>query len=157
MPKTLTVGTDQFEFPLEGENSGYGESITDWAEAVTDALSTVQQPNDVLRTTSTISNNQTSFTNIPSFSFDTSEVRAINSEFLVTRSTTSPAVTVVESGFIEGNFDGSNWSISVRSVGDAGVEFNITSGGQVQYKSSDLAGSGYVGEIIFRAKVFNGN
>ena len=47
MPKLLTVGNEEFEFPLEGENAGYGSEITDWAEAVTTALATVQKPNDI--------------------------------------------------------------------------------------------------------------
>lgn len=155
MAKTLIIGTDEFEFPIQGDSPDWGEAVTDWAEAVTDALSSVQQPNDVLRTTASIANNQTTFASIPGFSFDTSEVRSINSEYIVTRNTDT--VSLLESGFIEGNFDGTNWNISIRSIEDAEIEFQITSGGQVQYKSSNMSGANYVGEIIFRAKVFNGN
>ena len=38
MPKSLVIGTESFDFPLESENGNYGESITDWAQAVTDEL-----------------------------------------------------------------------------------------------------------------------
>jgi hypothetical protein len=155
MPKTLTVGTEEFEFPIEGENPGYGESITDWAEAVTDALTNVQQPNDILTTTATINNNISSPTSIPGFSFDTSEVIAITGEYIVRRTTVSPANNLVESGIISGNFDGTNWSITRTQEGDADIEFTITSGGQIQYTSSDLSGTSYVGEVTFKAKVFN--
>lgn len=155
MPKILIVGSEEYEFPLQGENSDYGEQITDWATAVTDALTTVQQPNDILRTLAPINNNVSIPTNIPGFSFDTVEVRSINSEYLITRTTDSPAVNLVESGFIEGNYDGNDWFIAVRSVGNAGVSFNITPSGQVTYTSTNLVGSSYIGSILFRAKVFN--
>lgn len=155
MPKILVVGTESFDFPLVGENADYGEQVTDWASAVTEALTTVQQPNDIVGTTASIANNQPTFVNIPGFSFDSSEVVSINSDATVQRSTDS--VVVVENFSISGNYNGTNWFISVSSESedDAGVEFNITSSGQVQYKSSLLAGANYSGSILFRAKVFN--
>lgn len=155
MPKILVVGTESFEIPLQGENADYGEQLSDFFEAVAEALTQVQQPNDILPTTASINNNISSFTNIPGFSFDTSEVIAINGEFIVNRSTTAPAQKITESGNIQGNYDGSNWTISISSDGDAEIELDINASGQVQYKSSDLTGAGYVGEIIFKAKVFN--
>ena len=58
-------------------------------------------------------------------------------------------------GKITGNYNGIAWSISIVSTGDAEINFSITPSGQIQYTSNDLAGSGYVGEIRFRAKVIN--
>jgi hypothetical protein len=155
MPKTLIVGTEEFEFPIEGENAGYGEQVTDWAEAVTEALTTVQQPNDILVTTALIANNVSSLTNVTGFIFDTSEVISIDAQYIVSRSTVSPAVSVTQSGRLEGNYNGSTWSISHSFDGEAGVRFDITNGGQVQYTSTDMSGTSYVGSIIFKAKVFN--
>lgn len=155
MPKTLTVGVDEFEFPVTGDSPDWGESVTDWATAVSNALTNVQQPNDILTQSASIANNQTSASSIPGFSFDTSEVLAINAEYIIIRRTVSPANNFVESGTLTGNFDGSDWTISRRQQGEAGVEFTITSGGQVQYTSSDVSGTSYTGEISFKAKVFN--
>jgi hypothetical protein len=155
MPKILIVGNEIFEFPLNGENGDWGESVTDWATAVSDALSTVQQPNDISRTSAQILNNVTTPTAVAGFLFDSSEVVSINSEFVITRTTDSPAQVLVQSGFIEGNYDGSTWSITIRSVKDAGVQFDITNSGQITYVSSNLVGSNYNGSIFFRAKVFN--
>lgn len=156
MPKILIIGNEEFEFPLENENGNYGSSVTDWAESVTDALTTVQQPNDVLRTQAPISNNVAVFTNIPGFSFDTSEVMSVNSEFIIKRTTATPATNLVESGFIQGNFDGTDWKISIETTGaNSGVEFEITPAGQVRYKSSNIVGAGYEGTVTFRARVFN--
>lgn len=155
MSKKLIIGSEEFEFPVQGSNPDYGEEITSWAEAVTDALSTVQGPNDILETSATIANNISSFTNIPGFNFSTTEVRSINAEYLVERATTSPVDKIVETGYIEGYYDGTNWGISIRVVGDAGIEIDITSGGQMQYKSSNMAGLGYTGTIKFKARTID--
>lgn len=155
MSKTLIIGNEEFEFPVVGTNPQWGEEVTDWAEAVTDALTNVIQPNDILVQSATIANNRTTPASIPGFSFDTSEVVAINAEYIVKRTTDSPATNLVESGYITGNFDGNSWSISQRSNGFSGVEFDITTGGQITYTSSDISGTNYVGQISFKARVFN--
>lgn len=153
MPKNLTIGNEEFEFPLSGENAGYGSEITDWAQAVTEALSTVQKPNDILTTSATIDNVVGTF-NIPGFSFSTAEVISIDCKYFVKRITT--AVTSVEVGKISGYFDGSNWGISIQTVGDANIQFGITPSGQVQYTIvSPLPGANHTGVIVFEAKVIN--
>lgn len=157
MPKIVTLGSEEFEIPVVGDNADWGESLTDYLSAISEALQTVQQPNDILVSTAAINNNVSSFTNIPGFTFDTSEVIAIDAEYIVTRSTSSPSVTLSESGNIQGNYNGASWTISHSCDGDAAIEFDITSSGQIQYKSSNLLGTGYSGTIIFKAKVFNQN
>lgn len=155
MPKKLIVGNEEFEFPLSGQSPGYASEITDWAEAVTDALTNVQKPNDILTTTAAINNNVSTPTNIPGFSFSTAEVIAIDCRYFIKRTTTSPNFTVTEVGYIEGYYDGTNWGISIRSTGDSGVELSITPAGQIQYTSTSLAGATHVGSIVFEAKVIN--
>jgi hypothetical protein len=157
MPKTLIVGNEEFEFPLTGENPGYSSEITDWAEAVTEALSTVQKPNDILTTTQAI-NNSGVLTNITGFSFPTSEVISIDCKYIVKRVITGGpnAGTYAEVGFIEGYYDGSNWGISIRTTGDAGILLSIDSSGQIQYIATPITGgSSYLGSITFEAKVIN--
>jgi hypothetical protein len=153
MARTLVIGVDSFEIPDQGDNADYGEVLTDFFEAVAEALSSVQQPNDILRTTAVIANNRTIFSPIVGFAFDTTEVRSINTEFIIQRSTSEGKL--VESGLMQGLFDGETWSFSIESMGNAEVEFEITDAGQVQYKSSLMTGNTYSGFIIFRAKVFN--
>jgi hypothetical protein len=155
MSKTLIVGSDSFEFPEVGENPDWGSEVTDWAEAVTEALSTVQKPNDITLTNAVINNGVVTPTNINGFFFSTAEVKAIDSRYLISRSTVSPAVVITEVGYIEGYFDGTSWGISIRTVGDSSVSLSITPSGQIQYTSSTLAGTGYVGSIAFEAKVIN--
>jgi hypothetical protein len=155
MPKLLTVGTEEFEFPLEGENPGYGSEITDWASAVTTALQTVQKPNDISTRTESLLNNRSTLTSISGFNFNTSEVVSIECKYYVKRASSTTA-TIVESGFIEGYFDGTDWGISRRTTGDAGIlEMSITTTGQIQYKSSDIGSVSYIGTITFEAKVIN--
>ena len=155
MSKSLTVGSEIFEFPLEGENAGWGSEITDWAEAVSDALATVQKPNDILLTTAAISNTAIIDTNIVGFSFSTAEVKAIECRYLVSRVTTSPALNYSEVGYIEGYFDGTSWGYSIRTTGDAKIYLSILPSGQVQYRVDTIAAATHIGSIRFEAKVIN--
>ena len=159
MPKILIVGNEEFEFPEEGDSSGYaggwGESVTSWAEAVTKALETVQQPNDIPISTAPILNNVTTPTLILGFAFDTSEVISIQGEYIVKRSTDT--ANLVENGNIEGNYNGSDWFITHTNIRDAGIVFDITTSGQIVYTTTNISGANYSGVIIFKAKVFNNN
>lgn len=153
MPKILIIGNESYDIPNEGEGGNWGQSVSDYLEAVSRALQTVQQPNDVPVTTASILNNTPTPTPILGFSFNTSEVIAINGEYIVRRFTDTS--TVVQNGIIEGNFDGQNWTITHERVGNAGVVFDITSDGQIVYTSTNLTGANYDGSITFKAKVFN--
>ena len=164
MPKLLTVGNEEFEFPLTGENAGYGSEVTDWAEAVTTALETVQKPNDI-PTTSEIPLNadalpDDSASPIPGFSFPTAEVIAIQAKYLFKREYTigSTVSVVMEVGFIEGFFNGVEWGISIRTTGDAGVSITISPSGQMNYQVTQNFPVGATNKkltIIYEAKVIN--
>lgn len=164
MPKLLTVGNEEFEFPLEGENAGYGSEITDWAEAVTTALATVQKPNDI-PTTSEILLNPDSLLNdpsaIPGFSFPTAEVIAIEAKYLFKRAYTTIAegnIVRMEVGFIEGFFNGFEWGISIRTTGDSGILVTINSAGQMRYQTTENFPAGATNKvlsIVYEARVIN--
>lgn len=140
MSKLLQVGNTIFEYPQQGTGEGHGEDATAWAEAVTDALKSVQGPNDILLTTANLGNDVSTQQVIPGLSFNTGQVQHVNVEFLITRIFDSGASTVVESGKIYGNYDGSDFRISVESTGDdTGVEIDVNSSGQFVYTSSNLA------------------
>jgi hypothetical protein len=163
MPKLLTVGNEEFEFPISGENAGYGSEITDWAEAVTTALETVQKPNDI-PTTSEIQLNSEILLNtpeaVPGFSFSTAEVIAIESKYLFRREWTEGTTDYIkmEVGFIEGYFDGVDWGISIRTTGEAGILIDITPSGQIRYKTTEDFPVGALNKklsIVYEAKVIN--
>lgn len=68
MAKKLTVGGTVYNYPVEGEDAGrYGEDASSWAEAVTDTISIINGPGDILQTNFNIDNNQTTFANITGF------------------------------------------------------------------------------------------
>lgn len=152
MSRTLTIGSQSFEIPLQGENPDYGDELTEFFTAISDALADVVGPADILLTTATIANNQVTPANIPGFAFSTASVRTLNAEYIIERSTVVPALKKVESGFIKGNYDGTNWNIVITSEGDASVIFSITPAGQVQYISDNMSGSAYTGIIRFKSQ-----
>lgn len=139
MSKKLQVGRDVYEYSQNGETPGWGEDNSAWAEAVTDALNDVKGPNDILATSAVLANNQTDFVDIVGLTFNTAQVIYVNVEFFIKRTSDNGTTTITESGTIIGNFDGSEFYISQDSVGASGIEIEVTSTGQFQYKSSDLA------------------
>lgn len=154
MPKSLQIGNTIYSYPTEGDNPGWGEDATEWATGVTEALEGVQGPNDILLTSATLANNQTTSEDIPGLVFNTGEVQSIKVEYFIIRVFDSGAITVTESGEIIGDFNGTNFSISNGSVGDAGVTLSVTNSGQFQYVSSNLVN--HVSTTIrFKAKTID--
>lgn len=152
MPKPLTIAGTVFDYPLPGENPGWGEAATDWASAVTDALGTLQGPGFIPTTTASISDNVTSFTDILGFVFSISSVRSFSAPYSVVR--TNGTSSIVEEGVMKAVNDGTTWYFSIERSKDAGMTFNLTSGGQVQYKSTAVGGT-YSGTIKFQAQTFS--
>lgn len=139
MTKKLQIGSEIFNYPEQGTSSGHGEQATEWAEAVTDVLADFQGPNDILLTSQTLANNTTTPTNIPGLTFNTGQVQSITVEYLLERVYDSGSTTITESGVILGNFDGTTFKIIVEAADDVDVDITVTSGGQFQYTSSNLA------------------
>jgi hypothetical protein len=138
MTKLLQVGNDIFEYPQQGTGEGHGEDATAWAEAVTATLSSIRGPNDILLTTANLANGATDET-IPGLSFNTGQVQHVNIEFLIQRIADSGNQVLVESGKIYGNYDGSDFTISIESTGvDTGITIDVDNSGQFIYSSTAL-------------------
>lgn len=150
MPKKLQVGNNIHDYPVLGDG-GYGEEATAWAVSVTDALASVQGPNDILITSANLNNNQSTPANVSGLAFDTSEVLSVEIDFFVKREGTT---TETENGIIYANYDGSDWKSTQESVGDAGVIFTFSASGQVQYTSTDFAGH-TASSVRFRARTID--
>jgi hypothetical protein len=103
---------------------------------------------DISETSFSIVNSQLSAHNITGFAFDNAIVRSFEAEVSVKIDADSD---LFEKLSISGIQKGSDWEISVRSLGDySGVVFSITSAGQMQYTSLNY--TGFVsGTIKFRA------
>jgi hypothetical protein len=153
----LTVNNNTFQYPSDGEDPGWGADATDWAAAVTDVLSTLVATNDILTTSYVINNNVVAFTDINRLFFDPGTVRAANVNYSIYRVSTATPSGTIESGTIYLTFDnaaapGSKWLLGQQKIGDAGIIFNITDTGQIQYKSTDITAPGYSGTIKFNAR-----
>jgi len=138
MSKTLTVGNESFLYPENGENpsAGWGEEATSWAEAVTTVLGTLQNANDITLTTFSLLDNISVAANIVGLRFSTVQVIHVKVEFIIERIVGT--TVYAESGYILGNYDGTDFFISQESVGDAEITISVTNAGQFQYTSSNL-------------------
>lgn len=141
MSKTLQIGNSLFEYPENGEQAGWGEEASNWAEAVTDAISNIQGPNNISITTFSLTNNQSTAADIIGLNFNVSSggILSVNIEYMVERIYDSGSSTIAEAGKISGLWDGSNFSITREAVGNADVEITVQNNGQFQYTTSDLA------------------
>jgi hypothetical protein len=157
MSISLIINGNTYNYPAPGENPQWGSDASDWAQAVTNVISTLLSPGDILASTFSINNYVTSDANINGLLFDTGTIRAATIDYAVYRISTSSTSGHAETGKIYIVYDdngssGSKWSLSQRSNGDSGVVFNITDNGQFTYKSTDIGSAGYSGSIRFSAK-----
>jgi hypothetical protein len=153
----LTVNNEVFQYPSPGDEPGWGEGATAWAVAVTDVLNTLLGPGDILNTTFSVANNQTSVTNVTGCIFDSTIVRAANVSYSIYRKTDSFTSGNTEAGTLLITYDnaaalGSKWTLVQNASGSAGVSFSINDSGQVQYISTDLTGANHLCTMKFSAK-----
>jgi len=152
MSKDLVVNGITYKYPISGDDPGWGEEASDWAEAVTDLLSTFINAGDIIESSISLVNNQTTFIDVIGLSFDPATVRAASIFYSVYITTDSNEV--IEAGEMTAAYKdvAGEWVYSQDFIGDAGIEFQITNGGQVQYKTSDITGTNYNSLMKFRAK-----
>lgn len=153
MSYIIQIGNKLIPMPDNNESPGYGEGLVEFHKAVEAALATVQGPQDITQTTATLANNSSG--NVNGFLFDTSEVKYVFAEFTITRTFTDATPTQSESGQLFGNYDGTDFVISVQTVegsgGDPLVELDISSTGQITYVSQNVANTDEL-QVVFRAK-----
>ena len=103
---------------------------------------------DIVETSFSLANNQVSAANVTNFNFSNASVRSFKAHVSVEIDAT---VDLFEAFDIIGIQKGSDWDISISSVGDdSGVSLSITNLGQMQYTSGNY--SGFVsGTIKFRS------
>ena len=135
MSKTLQIGNQTFEYPSQGD-SNWGEEASAWAEAVTEALATVQGPEDILLTEALLTNGSSG--NVSGLSFDTSVVQQVLVEGLIVRKYLDATPTEAEAFVATGAYNGTTFYLSVESTGnDSGVVLDIDNSGQFTYQASN--------------------
>ena len=131
----LLVGGTIYKYPVEGEDPGrYGEEATGWAQAVTDSIAAINGPGDILQTNFNIDNNQSSFSDITGFLFNSAVVRGITASYRIER--TNATTYLVEKGEMEilYNPETTSWSLTREYIGEGGIDLDILASGQLQYK-----------------------
>ena len=157
MPTDLIVNNNIFAYPDDGDPPGWGADATGWAVEVTDVLQTLAGTNDITETIFTLTNNTSSPSNITALSFNPSTVRSATVEYsiyILTSSTERAEAGTLKLVYKNGGPIGAKWSIGNVFFGDdCGIVFSVTDAGQVQYTSTNIAGTGYSGVIHFTATV----
>jgi hypothetical protein len=83
-------------------------------------------------------NNITSATNVTGLVFSNADIRYFEAKIVITITKTD-TTTLDEIITLRGNLNDGGWQLFTENIGDAsGITFTITSGGQVQYTSSNI-------------------
>jgi hypothetical protein len=155
LSKILIINNTPYNYPTAGDEPGWGSDATGWASAVTDVLSDILGPDDILETAFNVANNQTSFTDVTGLAFNSASVRSAEISYSIFRVSTANPSGHTETGIIQLTYD-NGFSINQgNTLGTSGVIFDVTNTGQVRYKSSDINSIGYVGTLKFRAKTLS--
>ena len=149
---------------LENKTSDYSAGTADgliWNRTDTDDLRfddgvkiQVLRTKD-LETSFTVADNNASPASVTGLVFDKTVYSAARVEFALRRRDDGQEFTCIGHLNLIHAVDADAWDIGVEYVGDAitglpcGVTFTITSAGQVQYISSNLAGANYAGYLRF--------
>lgn len=159
MPQ-LTINNNTFNYPDPGQDPGWGEDATGWAESVTEVLNTLLAPGDILQTSFSVANNVASPSNVVGLFFDGATVRAANISYAINRTSNTNPYGINETGTIYLNYDGaaplgSKWTLSQQKHNDAGVTFSVNDSGQILYTSTDIGATNYQGTMKFSAKTLS--
>jgi len=154
LPKTLIINNTPYDYPTSGDEPGWGGEATGWAEGVTNVLSDLLGPNDILETAFNVANNQITDADVTGLIFNAASVRAAEITYSIFRLSSTNLSGKTEYGTIQLVYDNNlGWSMNQGNIlGNAGVSFTITPAGQIQYKSSDIGSISYAGTMKFRAK-----
>lgn len=154
MSTPLIVNGNLYNYPSSGTSPNWAEEATGWAQAVTDVLETVQGADDIVITTALLANNQNTPQNIAGLNFDPTQARGAIVTYSVNRFTDGVGGEErAEVGYLYCSYIASAtaWRVAVAGGGSSGVDFSMTSLGQIQYTSDLQAGDNYNGTIVFKA------
>lgn len=154
MAKTVTVNNTTQRIP-EKNDTNWGEYTTDLLEAIVTQVTGLLGDADIAETSATINNGATANTSVLGLTFDTGSVRGAVIDYAVYRSAASGVKK--ETGTLHLTYDstasvGEKWGMAQQTNDDSGITFNVSDAGQVQYTSDTIAGTGYTGKMIFRAR-----
>lgn len=152
MPKTLIVNNTPYDYPTAGDEPGWGGEATGWAEEVTGVLNNLLNPDDILETSFNIANNQTTLADVTGLVFNAGTLRSADVQYSIFRISDVNPSGNAETGEMKVLYDNNaGFSLIIGGVlGNSGVNFSITAGGQIQYTSTDIDPLNYVGVMKFK-------
>lgn len=133
---------------VEAKTSGSASAPTQpyhlTTKSYVDSVVVATPTGDILPTSFTAADNQSSAANITGFAFANASVRGFRASVTVTRGSTYAIYT------LNGIQKASSWELSQDYLGDAtGITFSITSAGQIQYTTN---ATGSTATVKFRAE-----
>jgi hypothetical protein len=155
----ITIGGSVIQFPNSGGSPNWAPAVVEFAEAVETALQSATGTYDVAPQVLPIDDYNGSGADITALSFSTAVVRSFEVHYSVYRKTSTDSAS--ESGVLYGvyNSDTAAWSMSrdaqgklVDASADEYITFALSSGGQISFDTSTMAGTGYTASISFYAK-----
>lgn len=153
MATTVTINGTQYTLPDQSENEPWGADLSDLIEALVEVANASVGAGDILATTSSITNNVSSPTNVSGLQFDIATILSSVITYTIYRSSATEEFT--ESGTLILTYlpDNNEFDLAQRFGGtSSGVDFTITGSGQIQYTSSNMNATNYTGSIDFFAK-----
>ena len=160
MAVTVIINNKSFDIPSPGDDPGWGEDTTGWIVEANKVIADLFGPGDILETTFAVANGVASPLPIVGLFFDSSTIRSVIIEYSIYRISTANPSGNAESGIISMVYDnsagaGEKWSFTVEAVNNAGVTFSVSDNGQVNYISTDIDSTGYVGVMKFKASALS--
>ena len=127
MSKTITIGSDTYELPTQGQSPKWGTELSDIIEKLADSVNVTQGPSDITETSANIANSGTNVS-VTGYIFSSSSVRSFDSSYNVSRTITKSISSI--SG------DGATVTVDCAQAHDLKVGDNIVISGTVAYNGA---------------------
>lgn len=153
MPIPVIIDGTTYQLPVQGQDPTWGDDLSDIIQALVAVSSGSTGPGDILPSTFTLANNQTSPAAVTGLIFDEGTIRGAEISYSIDRATSTQEVTENGTLYINYNSTTNTWSQSQISNGNAQVLFSVISG-QIFFTSSNMGGANYAGKMGFRGVAF---
>jgi hypothetical protein len=152
---SITVNSKVISYPDQGQEANWGQPASKFATEVANALDNLSGPGTITETQSIIENNTVVSKAVAGFIFNQSLTKSASILYRVYRKTASVA-ELSEEGQLNIHYSTNDplnkWSLTreITNGEPTLVYLDIDNTGQVRYTSSNVAGSGYEGYIVFK-------
>lgn len=154
MAYDIIVNGQVISLPSIDQDPNWAAGVVRAFQAIAEALNASVGPYDLVPQEYLMVSNANSNVAIPSLSFPIANVRSAQVSYAVFRKTDS--ASQAESGILELVYNaeasvGQKWQLSRTFTGSSTVTFTVDDVGQISFSSVTLAGTNYIGNIVFSA------